>query len=208
MLWGTGGCGILPAVMLQAERKGLSREGEGPWGVAVPCSVPITASRRCTTPGSVPSPRCCSPSAGARPSHACSEQLAAPPVRALLLAQHLSPPARAAVPVPPHGPCPAGTCLRLYSEAFEQRLPPSPAPHVSETSLNRLVLLLKRLDIADMGQCDFLDRPGRAPGGQVWRGWSRGTRWGGCGCGGHCGLGCAGEGLGAWQAQDRVGKAA
>ncbi|XP_027525517.1 ATP-dependent RNA helicase DQX1 isoform X1 [Corapipo altera] len=54
---------------------------------------------------------------------------------------------------------PSGTCLRLYSEAFEQRLPPSPAPHVSETSLSRLVLLLKRLDIADMGQCDFLDRP-------------------------------------------------
>ncbi|XP_064275170.1 ATP-dependent RNA helicase DQX1 [Passer domesticus] len=54
---------------------------------------------------------------------------------------------------------PPGTCLRLYSEAFEQRLPPSPAPHVGETSLSRLVLLLKRLDIADMGQCDFLDRP-------------------------------------------------
>uniref|UniRef100_A0A8C6ZZN3 Helicase C-terminal domain-containing protein n=1 Tax=Nothoprocta perdicaria TaxID=30464 RepID=A0A8C6ZZN3_NOTPE len=55
---------------------------------------------------------------------------------------------------------PPGTCLRLYSEAFyEQRLPPNPAPHVSETSLSRLVLLLKRLDIADMGQCDFLDRP-------------------------------------------------
>ncbi|XP_017597877.1 PREDICTED: LOW QUALITY PROTEIN: ATP-dependent RNA helicase DQX1 [Corvus brachyrhynchos] len=54
---------------------------------------------------------------------------------------------------------PPGTCLRLYSEAFEQRLPPSPAPHVSETSLSRLVLLLKRLDIAAMGQCDFLDRP-------------------------------------------------
>uniref|UniRef100_A0A8C9UD27 DEAQ-box RNA dependent ATPase 1 n=1 Tax=Serinus canaria TaxID=9135 RepID=A0A8C9UD27_SERCA len=54
---------------------------------------------------------------------------------------------------------PPGTCLRLYSEAFEQRLPPSPAAQVSETSLSRLVLLLKRLDIADMGQCDFLDRP-------------------------------------------------
>ncbi|NXY00199.1 DQX1 helicase, partial [Centropus bengalensis] len=55
---------------------------------------------------------------------------------------------------------PPGTCLRLYSEPFhEQRLPPSPAPRVSETGLSRLVLLLKRLDIADMGQCDFLDRP-------------------------------------------------
>lgn len=71
-----------------------------------------------------------------------------------------------------HGPSPAGTCLRLYSEAFyEQHLPPSPAPHVSETSLSRLVLLLKRLDIADMGQCDFLDRPGSARGAR--RGWAQ-----------------------------------
>lgn len=77
-----------------------------------------------------------------------------------------------------HGPSPAGTCLRLYSEAFyEQRLPPSPAPHVSETSLSRLVLLLKRLDIADMGQCDFLDRPGSAR--RVAEG--LGTAWGGRG---------------------------
>uniref|UniRef100_A0A8C0GWZ8 DEAQ-box RNA dependent ATPase 1 n=1 Tax=Chelonoidis abingdonii TaxID=106734 RepID=A0A8C0GWZ8_CHEAB len=54
----------------------------------------------------------------------------------------------------------AGTCVRLYSEAFyEQFLPAAPAPHVSEANLSRLVLLLKRLDIADMGQCDFLDRP-------------------------------------------------
>uniref|UniRef100_A0A8U8AI17 Uncharacterized protein n=1 Tax=Geospiza parvula TaxID=87175 RepID=A0A8U8AI17_GEOPR len=71
---------------------------------------------------------------------------------------------------------PAGTCLRLYSEAFEQRLPPSPAPQVSETSLSRLVLLLKRLDIADMGQCDFLDRPGRAHGARHGMG-SRGAQW-------------------------------
>ncbi|XP_043400997.1 ATP-dependent RNA helicase DQX1 isoform X2 [Chelonia mydas] len=55
---------------------------------------------------------------------------------------------------------PPGTCVRLYSEAFyEQFLPAAPAPHVSEANLSRLVLLLKRLDIADMGQCDFLDRP-------------------------------------------------
>lgn len=32
------------------------------------------------------------------------------------------------------------------------------------------MLLLKRLDIADMGQCDFLDRPGRAHRGQAWHG--------------------------------------
>uniref|UniRef100_A0A8C8S4Z5 DEAQ-box RNA dependent ATPase 1 n=1 Tax=Pelusios castaneus TaxID=367368 RepID=A0A8C8S4Z5_9SAUR len=55
---------------------------------------------------------------------------------------------------------PPGSCVRLYSEAFyEQCLPASPIPHVSEANLSRLVLLLKRLDIADMGQCDFLDRP-------------------------------------------------
>lgn len=86
-----------------------------------------------------------------------------------------------------HGPSPAGTCLRLYSEAFyEQRLPPSPAPHVSETSLSRLVLLLKRLDIADMGQCDFLDRPGSAR--RVAEG--LGTAWGGRGRGARQGQPC------------------
>lgn len=144
----------------------------------VACSVPLTASCRCTTLASAPSPRCCGPSAGARLSHACSERLAAPQVRPLLQCPPSGLPGPAPVPtclchclvaVPPHGLSPAGTCLRLYSEAFEQRLPPSPAPHVSETSLSRLVLLLKRLDIADMGQCDFLDRPGRAHGGQAWR---------------------------------------
>lgn len=34
------------------------------------------------------------------------------------------------------------------------------SPGVMEENLNHLVLLLKRLDIADMGQCRFLDRPG------------------------------------------------
>lgn len=88
-------------------------------------------------------------------------------------------------------PLSPGTCLRLYSEAFyEQRLPPGPAPHVSETSLSRLVLLLKRLDIADMGQCDFLDRPGTAWGWQGPEPWPRpclqpGLSWGGAG--GSCG---------------------
>lgn len=33
-------------------------------------------------------------------------------------------------------------------------------PGVVEENLSHLVLLLKRLDIADMGQCKFLDRPG------------------------------------------------
>lgn len=55
----------------------------------------------------------------------------------------------------------AGTCLRLYTEAsYEQSLPALPPAPITEADLGRLVLLLKRLDIADMGQCDFLDRPG------------------------------------------------
>uniref|UniRef100_A0ACB8E9N2 Uncharacterized protein n=1 Tax=Sphaerodactylus townsendi TaxID=933632 RepID=A0ACB8E9N2_9SAUR len=58
---------------------------------------------------------------------------------------------------------PPGTCLRLYAESFyEQSLPALPPAHVTEANLSRLVLLLKRLDIADMGQCDFLDRPAPA----------------------------------------------
>ncbi|KAH0615672.1 hypothetical protein JD844_025971 [Phrynosoma platyrhinos] len=56
---------------------------------------------------------------------------------------------------------PAGSCLRLYSESFyEHQMPDVPPACITEANLSRLVLLLKRLDIADMGQCDFLDRPG------------------------------------------------
>ncbi|XP_063165844.1 ATP-dependent RNA helicase DQX1 isoform X2 [Candoia aspera] len=55
---------------------------------------------------------------------------------------------------------PPGTCLRLYSEAcYEQRLPAASPTHLTEADLRRPILLLKRLDIADVGQCDFLDRP-------------------------------------------------
>uniref|UniRef100_H3AFF5 Helicase ATP-binding domain-containing protein n=1 Tax=Latimeria chalumnae TaxID=7897 RepID=H3AFF5_LATCH len=51
-------------------------------------------------------------------------------------------------------------CFRLYSEGFyEKEMPDLSPPQVSEANLSHLVLLLKRLDIADMGQCDFLDRP-------------------------------------------------
>ncbi|XP_043919985.1 putative pre-mRNA-splicing factor ATP-dependent RNA helicase DHX32 [Protopterus annectens] len=53
----------------------------------------------------------------------------------------------------------SGMCFRLYSEAFYQEMPDYCPPRVSEANLSHLVLLLKRLDIADMGQCDFLDRP-------------------------------------------------
>nr|XP_020650866.1 ATP-dependent RNA helicase DQX1 isoform X1 [Pogona vitticeps] len=55
---------------------------------------------------------------------------------------------------------PPGSCVRLYSEpVFEEQLPALPPPPITEANLSWLVLLLKRLDIADMGQCDFLDRP-------------------------------------------------
>ncbi|XP_029451645.1 ATP-dependent RNA helicase DQX1 [Rhinatrema bivittatum] len=55
---------------------------------------------------------------------------------------------------------PRGTCFRLYSETFYNKcMPDFPPPQVIEANLSHLVLLLKRLDIADMGQCDFLDRP-------------------------------------------------
>lgn len=68
--------------------------------------------------------------------------------------------------------CLAGTCLRLYAESFyDQSLPPLPPAGVTEANLSRLVLLLKRLDIADMGQCDFLDRPGVWPCLPWWGAW-------------------------------------
>ncbi|XP_035995825.1 ATP-dependent RNA helicase DQX1 [Fundulus heteroclitus] len=53
-----------------------------------------------------------------------------------------------------------GLCLRLYSQArYEAAMTEAHCPAVVEENLSHLVLLLKRLDIADMGQCNFLDRP-------------------------------------------------
>ncbi|XP_063313568.1 ATP-dependent RNA helicase DQX1 [Pelobates fuscus] len=53
-----------------------------------------------------------------------------------------------------------GLCYRLYSESyFQTQMPDVTPPRILQENLSRLVLLLKRLDIADMGQCDFLDRP-------------------------------------------------
>ncbi|MGH0187584.1 UNVERIFIED_CONTAM: hypothetical protein FKN15_025695 [Acipenser sinensis] len=53
-----------------------------------------------------------------------------------------------------------GLCFRLYQQSFhDSDMPDFSAPRVSEENLSQLVLLLKRLDIADMGQCKFLDRP-------------------------------------------------
>ncbi|KAM9338039.1 ATP-dependent RNA helicase DQX1 [Symphorus nematophorus] len=53
-----------------------------------------------------------------------------------------------------------GLCLRLYPQSlYEEGMGEAHCPGVMEENLNHLVLLLKRLDIADMGQCKFLDRP-------------------------------------------------
>lgn len=53
-----------------------------------------------------------------------------------------------------------GLCLRLYSQSlYEEGMAEARCPGVMEENLSHLVLLLKRLDIADMGQCKFLDRP-------------------------------------------------
>lgn len=54
-----------------------------------------------------------------------------------------------------------GLCLRLYPPSlYENGMAEAHCPGVMEENLSHLVLLLKRLDIADMGQCKFLDRPG------------------------------------------------
>ncbi|XP_051981130.1 ATP-dependent RNA helicase DQX1-like [Xyrauchen texanus] len=53
-----------------------------------------------------------------------------------------------------------GVCFRLYSQSvYEEGMSECRCPAVTEANLSHLVLLLKRLDIADMGQCKFLDRP-------------------------------------------------
>lgn len=53
-----------------------------------------------------------------------------------------------------------GLCLRLYPlSLYEEGMGEARCPGVMEENLSHLVLLLKRLDIADMGQCKFLDRP-------------------------------------------------
>ncbi|TSL28172.1 ATP-dependent RNA helicase DQX1 [Bagarius yarrelli] len=53
-----------------------------------------------------------------------------------------------------------GVCVRLYPKSlYEEGMPEARCPGVAEANLSHLVLFLKRLDIADMGQCKFLDRP-------------------------------------------------
>ncbi|XP_023574124.1 ATP-dependent RNA helicase DQX1 [Octodon degus] len=52
---------------------------------------------------------------------------------------------------------PPGSYLCLY--ARELKAPPLPQPRVCEENLSSLMLLLKRRQIAEPGQCHFLDRP-------------------------------------------------
>ncbi|XP_033845675.1 ATP-dependent RNA helicase DQX1 [Periophthalmus magnuspinnatus] len=54
----------------------------------------------------------------------------------------------------------SGLCVRLYPKTlYEEGMGDAHSPGVMDEDLSHLVLLLKRLDIADMGQCKFLDRP-------------------------------------------------
>ncbi|XP_007459479.1 PREDICTED: ATP-dependent RNA helicase DQX1 isoform X2 [Lipotes vexillifer] len=53
-----------------------------------------------------------------------------------------------------------GSCLCLYPKSFlELEAPPLPQPRVCEENLSPLLLLLKRRQIAEPGECHFLDRP-------------------------------------------------
>ncbi|XP_062935051.1 ATP-dependent RNA helicase DQX1 [Cynocephalus volans] len=55
---------------------------------------------------------------------------------------------------------PPGSCLCLYPKSFlELEAPLLPQPRVCEENLSPLVLLLKRRQIAEPGECHFLDRP-------------------------------------------------
>ncbi|KAK5906120.1 hypothetical protein CgunFtcFv8_002011 [Champsocephalus gunnari] len=52
---------------------------------------------------------------------------------------------------------PTGKCFCLYQEDSE--LPAEKAPQILESNISPTVLFLKRMEIAGLGQCDFIDRP-------------------------------------------------
>nr|XP_019945443.1 PREDICTED: putative pre-mRNA-splicing factor ATP-dependent RNA helicase DHX32 [Paralichthys olivaceus] len=56
---------------------------------------------------------------------------------------------------------PTGKCFCLYPE--DRQLPAETRPHIMESDITSTVLLLKRMEIAGLGHCDFIDRPD--PGG-------------------------------------------
>lgn len=57
--------------------------------------------------------------------------------------------------------CP-GKCFRLYPE--DERLPAEIRPLILESNITPTVLFLKRLEIAGLAQCNFMDRPGEDGG--------------------------------------------
>ncbi|KAM4730429.1 putative pre-mRNA-splicing factor ATP-dependent RNA helicase DHX32 isoform 2-T2 [Anableps anableps] len=56
---------------------------------------------------------------------------------------------------------PTGKCFRLYPR--ERQLPAKLCPRIVESDITSTVLFLKRMEIAGLGHCDFIDRPD--PGG-------------------------------------------
>ncbi|XP_054838927.1 putative pre-mRNA-splicing factor ATP-dependent RNA helicase DHX32 [Eublepharis macularius] len=54
----------------------------------------------------------------------------------------------------------SGKCFCLYSEEFmEKEMKQLPPAKIQESNLISMVLFLKRMDIAGLGHCDFIDRP-------------------------------------------------
>lgn len=54
--------------------------------------------------------------------------------------------------------CPAGKCFHLYPK--ERQLPAKIRPRIVESDITSTVLFLKRMEIAGLGHCHFIDRPG------------------------------------------------
>ncbi|XP_035000980.2 DEAD/H (Asp-Glu-Ala-Asp/His) box polypeptide 32a [Hippoglossus stenolepis] len=52
---------------------------------------------------------------------------------------------------------PTGKCFCLYPE--ESQLPAENTPQILESNITPTALFLKRMEIAGLGQCDFIDRP-------------------------------------------------
>ncbi|KAK2824417.1 hypothetical protein Q5P01_021592 [Channa striata] len=52
---------------------------------------------------------------------------------------------------------PTGKCFCLYPE--DRKLRAETRPHIGECDITSTVLLLKRMEIAGLGHCDFIDRP-------------------------------------------------
>lgn len=55
--------------------------------------------------------------------------------------------------------CFPGKCFRLYPE--DEQLPAENSPQIRECNITPTVLFLKRIEIAGLAQCDFIDRPGK-----------------------------------------------